>query len=758
MLSLGLLPLHTAAGAESVESAPASRDRLPGNYGSLLGKFALASALLGGGSPIAQPCDMAAALPPQALAAMEKGDYAAAQAEIIAALKTLGQIEPADGKALALSIALETIRETGADVMAAFAAKSKPQRLFLAEFMKDGAWQELYLSCGLVPHQTDVGLQTLFDIWKQEKGQVRNKPLAVALASVWGGGETAPKPNIQRKNPARYNPVWRYEFFQKQAAKGAMHPNYKNLKPWELRFVVGIPGQDWDDGSYEWAAENINLPWDRYGWACWAAVYTDPSRFGDSVQSGAYNLPYSDISWGEATQRNGGVCGALSHLGCVAAMAHGIPAYTVGQPGHCAYAVRPERGKWTGGFGGPDGGMHNHIFGEKAPTSYLLMEKVFGDDAAIAKAYRYSFCARAREAAGDVKGAKAAWEQALEASPLHPFFRAQLHRLMLQDGLFSLGAYEYLMETIPLYEGNGYSAVALEKDFADLIQGMSDQQKADIFAKEHEMIAGTPGSWAVKSEDMIQAQSDALRSEEAKAQFLETLLTTHISKGDGAMFGQALEWAVKEYVEKGREDVFGKAFAKAAESATAVADQDQGKKMQEAYGKAIIAAEQARSASAFQALSAAAAKTCGACPSKYVLAQPAGIKGKAAQAALFRISTTSQWDTPIFHQSICTAQGGKCHTAREEKPSFIIELPGRASLTGCVVRKVDGFESRMKKAAVYTSEDGATWKLRKEIDNMPKEWVVDFPDGTPGKWVKVEFDNTAAPDFAHISHFVIFTK
>ena len=41
---------------------------------------------------------------------------------------------------------------------------------------------------------------------------------------------------------------------------------------------------------------------------------------------------------------------------------------------------------------------------------------------------------------------------------------------------------------------------------------------------------------------------------------------------------------------------------------------------------------------------------------------------------------------------------------------------------------------------------------------MPKEWVVKFADGTPGKWVKVEFDNTGAADYAHISHFVIYTK
>lgn len=724
MLSLGLLPLPAAADTESVASAIAQ-------------------------SP----------LPQAAIAAIEKGDYQAAQAAIIQELQQAGGISPSHASALRLSMAAEIIRETSPEVMSAF-ANTKAKRQFLASFMEDAPWQELYLSCGLVPHHTDVGLQVLFDIWKSEKGQVRNKPLAVALASAWGGGETAPSPNIQRKNPNRYNPVWRYHFFQGQEAKGLMHPNYKNLKPWELRFVVGIPEQDWDDGSYSWAAEHINLPWDQYANACWAAIYTDPSRFGDSVQSGEYNLPYSDMSWGEATQRNGGVCGALSHLGCVAAMAHGIPAYTVGQPGHCAYGVRTERGKWIGGFGGPDGNMHNHIFGKEAPTSYLLMEAVFGDDAAISQAYRHSFCARAREAAGDIPGAIAAWQDALGASPLHPFFRKELHRLMKGNGLDAEGAYNYLMKTIPLYQGNGFAAVAMAKDFDNLVQSLDDTRKSAIFAAEHKVISTTPSTWAVKPGDMLQAQSDALGSDDAKLAFLANTLETHMHAGDGTMFGQVLEWAVGAYVQQGREDIFSKAFAQAAASVPAVdsGDKDKERKMQEAYGKAIVAAEQARSAAAFQSLTAAAAKALGTGKPSCTIAQPAAIKGKAAQAAMFRISTSSQWDSPVRHLAMTTPEGGHCHTGREETPSFVVELPGTRNLTGCVVRKADGFEARMQKATIYTSEDGATWMPRASVSNMPKQWEVPFLDGTNGKWVKVEFDNSGKPDFAHLSHFIIYTK
>lgn len=700
-------------------------------------------------------------LPAGVASAIQKGDYNGAQSALIAALKGR-EITPDSAETLHMVMLLELIRTTDAAVMTQYASESKSKCKFLAQFATDADWLELYLSCGLVPYKTHVGIDVLYRIWLEEKGAVKNKGLAVALASVWGGGETDPNPPIAKKNPNRYNPVWRYNFFQKNAKRGIMHPGYKDLRPWELRFTVGIPQQDWDDASFEWALEHINVPWDRYDYACWAAIYTDPSLFGDSVQGGMYNYAFADISWAEATHRNGGVCGAMSHLGCVAAMAHGIPAYTVGQPGHCAYAFRIKRGDWRGGFGGPDGGMHNRIFGNQAPTSYMLMETVFRDDATIAKAYRLSFCAEAMEAIGDKAGALAMWEQALKVSPLHPFFRASYHKLLKEKGLTPDQAYEYICKLIPLYKHNGFASVDVVKDLNEQINGMSDEQKATIYGLMHQMIADTPTSWAVNVESLLKSQSESLKTDAARVKYLTALFATHMGAEDATTFGKVLEWGVKTYVEGGKADVFSQAFSmateKASQNGSADKNAEKAKKMAAAYGKAIIAAEQARSAPAFVAISQAATNVVGQCPVNITLKAAKDLTGKPAQAAMFRISTTSQWDTPAWHINIATPTGGSCHTAKEEKPHMIVELPERKSLTGCIIRKRDGNEGRMKKATVYTSEDGATWKPRATTDNMPKEWVVTFADGTPGKWVKVEFDNTGAADFAHISHFVIYTK
>lgn len=699
-------------------------------------------------------------LPDSVRNALKNGNYTEAQNAIAESLKGK-DISYKSAQELHLAMVHEVIRETGAEILSKYAAESPEKKEFLDKFMRDTEWLELYLSCGLVPHQKSLGVDILYRIWQEEKGEVKNKALAVALASCWGGGETWPEPPITKLLPNKHNPVRRYKFFQRSEERGLLHPNYPNLKPWELRFVVANPGQDWDDASYEYAAKAINLPWDQYNLACWAATYTGTSKFGDSVQGGAYNLPYAKESWAEATLRNGGVCGAMSHLGAVAAMAHGIPAYTCGQPGHCAYAVRPERGKWIGGFGGPDGGMHNMIFGHRAPTSYNLMEAVFADDKKVARAYRKSFCARAHEAVGDDAAAEKTWVSALKDAPLHPFFRKALHTLMKKRNASDEECCAYLKkDLLKDYEGHGVAAMEVSADLMEHMGELDEKQLLDIYRLQHEALATTPNSWAVKLNELVQKHADSLQSDSARSKYLEDMFKAHISKGDGTAFGQLLEWAVNTYVatEAGSK-IFRKAFAKAAGSSDAAdgADEERAKKMSAAYSKAIIAAEQARSAPAFQAL-VKGALAAGKPDFKADPLQNAGeMKGKVAKGALFRISTTSPHDTPALHAAIMTPEGGKCHTAKEKRPTFIVELQKHSHVTGCIIRKTNGNEGRMKKAIVSTSEDGATWFPREEVSDMPKEWVVQFPEGTRAKWVRLEIDN-AADDFAHITHFVTYTR
>ncbi len=401
----------------------------------------------------------------------------------------------------------------------------------------------------------------------------------------------------------------------------------------------------------------------------------------------------------ENTQIIGGVCGGLSYFGTMAAQAHGIPAYPVGQPGHCAYAVRVKRGEWKGGFGGPDGGMHNHIFGSQAPTSYLLMENVFADNDKADQAYLWAAQARLDEASGNKDKAIQAWEEALRQTPLHPFFRTELQRLLMEKEGMPVDWYVYAKDALSHYQGNGFAAFDILKDVQNkFLMDIPPADRIAWFRDLHEAIATTPTSWAVKFQPVLDSQSAFLANPQEKAAYLETVLSTHLKTGDGTNFGQALEWGVKNFVENGQADVFSNAFAKVAQQTGKTGTSGKApdpKKLKEAYGKAIYATETARSIPAFQALSKAAASFSGANATNNTVKAsiPQGWKLVPADG-MVRCSTTSQWDSPWDHINLLRPCGGAQHTDKEANPNVIVELKNGVNLAGLVVTKRDGNENR----------------------------------------------------------------
>ena len=700
-------------------------------------------------------------LPAPVAEAVVKGDYAAAEKALINALSGM-DVTPDNREALKMAMLLDVIRTTDANVLTGMCA-DKDVKKFLQQFAADYQWQELYLGCGLVPYHKETGIRVMYDIWKAEKAAVRDKRLAVALASCWGGGETAPDPDVAKKDPARFNPVRRYKFFCKQAAEGKLHPDFPRLRPWELRFVVSITGQDWDDASYEYLAKRVNVPYDQYGEAYGVMNYVGRSKFGDSVHNGTFFYqPFPDMSIAEVTVKTGGVCGSQSHLGAIAAMAHGIPGYTCGQPGHCAYGVRPGRKNWMDGIADydthePNGVMHNYIFSNQAPTSTHLMETVFGNDATIDKAYREAFCARALDACGKYEEARKMWEQALTTSPFHAFFRRDYHKMRMAHGMSPQECYDYLCKAIPQYVTHGFAAADMTEDLWPLITKMDDKQKLHICDLLHTMMSGSKFHDAVRCDGVLAKQDSLFTTDEMHGKLLEMVYTRHLSKGDGYAFGQFLEYGVTNYLNKGKEKLFSDAFDAAVAHATKNADLKgtPTKPLRKAYTKSILSVEKSHSIKAFQAICASATKAMG---KPKPIALKSTMPGKPVTGeCLIETSKSGYYDEPWRHIGMTTPEGGCCFIEGDKRPYVIVELDGGKELTGCIVRK-SGNGNDMKKAILSVGTDGKNYTTVGTTDNMPEEWAVTFPKGTRAKFVRIEFDNAEAARSAHLSHFLVFKK
>ncbi len=119
-----------------------------------------------------------------------------------------------------------------------------------------------------------------------------------------------------------------------------------DLRVDQMRFVFAT--SQGDAASMAWIVKQHHVSPSDYAGVCWFAAYRVHNFFGDSIHGPIYYRPWDHVYVRHETARKiGGVCGSLSHYGCMAARAHGLPATTGGQPAHCAYNLwQPRMLRW----------------------------------------------------------------------------------------------------------------------------------------------------------------------------------------------------------------------------------------------------------------------------------------------------------------------------------------------------------------------------------------------------------------------------
>lgn len=139
--------------------------------------------------------------------------------------------------------------------------------------------------------------------------------------------------------------IERFGYYHGSYVAGKLNVIFDTLQYWETRLVCGCnePGGWGSPVSLAWQRDNVRLPAEGYLGACTQLEYRLRNVAGDSVFSGEYLAPVlkymnNAVAW--AHREIGGVCGACSHYGAYGALAAGIPAMAMGEPGHCAYTVR----------------------------------------------------------------------------------------------------------------------------------------------------------------------------------------------------------------------------------------------------------------------------------------------------------------------------------------------------------------------------------------------------------------------------------
>lgn len=222
--------------------------------------------------------------------------------------------------------------------------KKEGGEAFLKAFLSDQAWMEQFLCSGRPG--TNMGdkkrcgswaksLEALDLLYYNNKGDYLNKSKIgkhIANSFALNHGHDWDDEKL----------VQYMECYREWDKDGTLDDSCYDLDTWGWREITNM-GQnaELDVENLRWIHDYANVPPPRHYAVCHQAMaYRLFNCFGASVHGRMYYQPW-EHRWNtqQLRFRVGGVCGAISKFGAGCAAAHGIRAYTAGQPGHCAYMV-----------------------------------------------------------------------------------------------------------------------------------------------------------------------------------------------------------------------------------------------------------------------------------------------------------------------------------------------------------------------------------------------------------------------------------
>lgn len=567
--------------------------------------------------------------------------------------------------------------------------------------------------------------------------------------------------------------VNRGKFFLRYYDEGRFHKVTSECSMALLRLLVGAKGNhaSVSVNSMQWYVDNAHMPQKYYvGFKgqtaiCWRCGWRRNNLIGDSIHRNyyeTYSKGYGD-NFARQTLDLGGVCGAVSSFGAGCAIGNGIPAMTMGEPGHCAYTVLVD-GKWTPAYSlSWKRNLHwHHWDGVNFFSSLQIAHDMYESKAEAAKTERaLELCAVARcmEKKNAAKTSDL-YRQAIEYQPkAYPIYRDYLKFLgenpqgntaaiLLKDMCQSLTK-----------EHPEMAAYILQKNGMPVLDSASAAIRSTIvtdFWKSCEPTTVAPwdmGAYLTTQADWIgKAEGD---SKANIVNFYGRLLAAVIKKPElaPAVMSWASTWSQKQD-EKTQEAMSNMALKviKAAAS--------KGISMDVMLGKAILNAEILGDIDSFNTLNKMVDED-----KRYVGKMPEfePFPGELVSAGgLIRASSSEEkHDTPLQHAGVLTAQGGMFHTGKDKDAYVVVEMPRLSQLSGIVFIPTTTQPSRQRRITVQVSETGAddSWEDVQSYGdtNPPRVVRLDLSKKKPrARFVRLLREG--GPDYFHLNGIYVYGK
>ena len=233
-------------------------------------------------------------------------------------------------------------------------------RRFLGAFFRDLSWMESFAGSGPWHYGAASALDALDLLAWNEPGVYTNgfqRKAATAFSMNFPiGTNDASRVHVQERLVQQAKKIAGAEFTDEEAIVRTLQIFTELSKAGRLHDkVYGLDTYEWRYLLYPWDRNNpedllalnafCNTSYDRTFRLGWKVPYRLRNCFGESVHRPEYYQP-----WIHAKSRYrvgteiGGVCNMISSFAVTLGHAHGLMGVTAGQPGHCAFVIRPERG------------------------------------------------------------------------------------------------------------------------------------------------------------------------------------------------------------------------------------------------------------------------------------------------------------------------------------------------------------------------------------------------------------------------------
>ncbi len=614
---------------------------------------------------------------------------------------------------------------------------------FLGLLLASNEWQHEICDSGPLDQPSKV-IEYLYAIWRSDKTLLQ-RPVDRGMA-------TACALEGARHKKSKEEMVQRYLFFRDGWKNGLLNIVYKDLSVFERRFIAkGVQHGGFNSlESLSYFSQEVCLPIEKYTGACWYAPYQLHNPFGDSIHGRDYYRPYQGSwdSYAETVKNVGGVCGSLSNFGAAAAISNGIPAVTMGEPGHCAYAVMTKNDHWQPAYSlSWKRGTHTsfygsswawHILNVKSQKSWATA-KESGNLRRLAKQYLKSL---------DVKKALETVREARKALPAE-WKNWQLSIDILKSSNAGNTQWQELHQDVLEYLSpvSGEAAyMMLEKHIYPRVLPKGDD---NLVKRRNVLIAfqRSINGWGNARWDYARALQSQLKLLKGKDSHNDAYLTQvfglHAEKN--VFTPLIIEMAFKSI---GKDDARKRQLiAGLGKTLKNSKGGDMGKVIDSMAAKVLPDAAKAGDKGSFQYIGKLTAQNY---PATKVKTEPfAGIL--LSSGGTFSIQQPgNRWDNPSRHWGVIEAHGGDFHTASSHATATV-QLGNFGKLSGVNIVTRNGNFGRIVGAVLQTSTDGKTWT---DVHTFKKAKRIHHID-LSGKKITAGYVRVKQPEKG-ILHFNLF--